>query len=70
MERQDEKISDQAVIKEVTDAAGNVSKVKGPKKKLSKRDHKALAKRIKAKINEGAELESDEEEFAVENDLF
>ncbi|CAM9995474.1 unnamed protein product [Ectocarpus sp. 6 AP-2014] len=70
MERQDEKISDQAVIKEVTDAAGNVSKVKGPKKKLSKRDHKALVKRIKAKINEGAELESDEDEFATENDLY
>lgn len=70
MERQDEKISDQAVIKEVTDAAGNVSKVKGPKKKLSKRDHKALVKRIKAKITENAELETDEEEFATENDLF
>ena len=70
MERQDEKISDQAVIKEVTDGAGNISKVKGPKKKLSKRDHKALAKRIKAKINEGADLDTDEDDFAQENDLF
>lgn len=70
MERQDEKISDQAVITEVTDAAGNVSKVKGPKKKLSKRDHKAKAKKIKSKISEGAELDSDEEDFATENNLF
>lgn len=70
MERQDEKISDQAVITEVVDAAGNTSKVKGPKKKLSKRDQKALIKKVKAKINEGADLDSDEDEFAQEHDLY
>ncbi|CAM9567343.1 unnamed protein product [Choristocarpus tenellus] len=70
MERQDEKISDQAVITEVTDAAGNVSKVKAPKKKLSKRDHKAMVKKLKNKIANNEDLDTDEDEFAQDNDLF
>eukprot|EP00549_Striatella_unipunctata_P000256 CAMPEP_0118684600 /NCGR_PEP_ID=MMETSP0800-20121206/6744_1 /TAXON_ID=210618 ORGANISM="Striatella unipunctata, Strain CCMP2910" /NCGR_SAMPLE_ID=MMETSP0800 /ASSEMBLY_ACC=CAM_ASM_000638 /LENGTH=1039 /DNA_ID=CAMNT_0006581345 /DNA_START=62 /DNA_END=3181 /DNA_ORIENTATION=+ len=69
MLKQDTKIDEQAQITEVTDAAGNVQKVKGQKKKLSKKEEKALMKKIKAKLKEGAELDSDEEEFAIEKDL-
>ena len=43
MNRQDDKISDQAVITEMTDASGNTSEVK-VKKTLSKRDEKAMLK--------------------------
>ncbi|CAM9581106.1 unnamed protein product [Chrysoparadoxa australica] len=70
MERQDEKISDQAVITEVTDAAGNVTAVKQAKKKLSKREQKAMIKKLKEKISSGEDLDSDEEDFAQTNDLY
>ena len=53
----------------MTDAAGNVTEVKGPKKELSKKEQKQLMKKIKAKLKEGLELDSDEEEFAIEKDL-
>lgn len=43
MNRQDDKISDQMVITEMTDASGNTSEIK-VKKKLSKRDEKAMLK--------------------------
>jgi len=69
MLNQDTKINDQQQLTEVTDAAGNVSKVKGQKKKLSKKEEKTLVKRIKAKLKNGEELDSDEEEFAIEKDL-
>jgi elongation factor 3 len=69
MERQDEKISDQAVITEMTDAAGNVTEVK-QKKKLSMREKKALIKKLKQLIADGGELESEDEEFAQENGLY
>jgi len=69
MLKQDTKIEQQAAITEVTDAAGNVSKVKGAKKKLSKKEEKQLVKKLKAKIKNGQQLDSDEEEFAVEKDL-
>uniref|UniRef100_A0A7S4NAU4 ABC transporter domain-containing protein n=1 Tax=Odontella aurita TaxID=265563 RepID=A0A7S4NAU4_9STRA len=69
MLKQDEKIEDQQQITEMTDAAGNVSKVKGQKKKLSKKEEKQLTKRIKKKLKEGIELDTDEEEFAIEKDL-
>merc|ERR1711937_788263 len=69
MLKQDTKIDDQQQITEMTDAAGNVSKVKGQKKKLSKKEEKQLLKKIKNKIKEGQELESDEEEFAIEKEL-
>merc|ERR1711957_756124 len=39
------------------------------KKKLSKKEEKTLVKRIKAKLKNGEELDSDEEEFAIEKDL-
>jgi len=69
MLKQDTKIDDQQQISEVTDAAGNVQKVKGGKKKLSKKQEKQMLKKIKAKLKEGQELESDEEEFAIEKEL-
>mmetsp|Transcript_11588 Transcript_11588/g.14380 ORF Transcript_11588/g.14380 Transcript_11588/m.14380 type:complete len:1038 (+) Transcript_11588:101-3214(+) len=69
MLKQDTKIDESQQITEVTDAAGNVSKVKGQKKKLSKKEEKALTKRLKAKIKNGEPLDTDEEEFAFEKDL-
>jgi len=70
MLKQDTKIEELQQITEVTDAAGNVSKVKGAKKKLSKKDEKNMIKKVKSKIAEGQDLDSDEEEFAQEHDLF
>jgi len=69
MDKQDDKIDDQAVIESITDATGNVMEVK-QKKKLTKREEKALAKKIKAKIDKGEELDSDEDTFAAENNLY
>jgi len=69
MLKQDTKIEDQQQLTEVTDAAGNVEKLKGQKKKLSKKEEKQLVKKIKAKLKNGLELDSDEEEFAIEKDL-
>merc|ERR1712194_71930 len=69
MLNQDTKIEASAQITEVTDAAGNVSKVKGQKKKLSKKEEKVLTKRLKAKIKNGEDLDTDEEEYAFEKDL-
>jgi elongation factor 3 len=69
MLKQDTKIDDQQQLTEVTDAAGNVSKLKGQKKKLSKKEEKNLVKKIKQKLKNGEELDSDEEEFAIEKDL-
>merc|ERR1712157_508680 len=69
MLKQDTKIDQQQQITEVTDAAGNVSEVKGQKKKLSKKEEKQLVKKIKAKLKNGESLDSDEEEFAFEKDL-
>merc|ERR1711999_5263 len=69
MLKQDTKIEDQQQLTEVTDAAGNVTKLKGQKKKLSKKEEKQLMKKIKAKLKNGEALDSDEEEFAIEKDL-
>jgi len=69
MLKQDEKIEAQEQITEVTDAAGNVSKVKQAKKKMSKKEEKQMMKKIKSKLKEGQELDSEEEEFAIEKDL-
>merc|ERR1719287_302756 len=69
MLKQDTKIDDQQQLTEVTDAAGNVTKLKGQKKKLSKKEEKQLVKKIKLKLKSGEELDSDEEEFAIEKDL-
>lgn len=69
MLKQDEKIEAQEQITEVTDAAGNVSKVKQAKKKMSKKEEKQMVKKIKAKLKNGQELDTDEEDFAIEKDL-
>merc|ERR1711953_1659275 len=69
MLKQDTKIEEQQQITEVTDAAGNVSKVKQAKKKLSKKEEKQMKKKIAAKLKEGQDLDSDEEEFAIEKDM-
>merc|ERR1719254_380868 len=68
MLKQDTKIDQQQQITEVTDAAGNVSKIKNKKKKLSKKE-KQLVKKVKNKIKNGEALDSDEEEFAYAKDL-
>jgi len=69
MLKQDDKISDQVQITEMTDAAGNKIEIKQEKKKLSKKEEKAMVKKIKAKIKNGEELDTDEEELAFEKDL-
>merc|ERR1712127_598634 len=69
MLKQDTKIEDSAQISEMTDAAGNVTKVKGQKKEMSKKQQKQMLKKIKSKLKEGAELDTEEEEFAIEKDL-
>jgi elongation factor 3 len=68
MDRQD-KIEDQAMIETMMDAAGNTVEVK-QKKKFSKREEKAMIKKVKTKIEKGEELDSDEETFAVDNSLY
>merc|ERR1712232_1002290 len=69
MLKQDDKISDQVQLQEMTDAAGNKVEVQLDKKKLSKKEEKQLLKKIKKKIKDGMPLDSDEEEFAYEKDL-
>jgi len=69
MNRQDDKISDQPIMTEMIDALGNVTEVKGPKKKLSKRDEKTALKAIQKKIKGGEPLDEDEEELALANGL-
>jgi len=69
MLKQDTKIQEQQQITHITDVAGNEIKIKGQKKKLSKKEAKQKIKKIKLKLKEGYDLDSDEEDFAVENDL-
>ena len=69
MLKQDTKINDQQQLTEMTDAAGNKIEMKQEKKKLSKKEEKALLKKVKAKIKNGEALDTDEEELAFEKDL-
>lgn len=69
MLKQDTKIEEQQQITDMTDAAGNKIEIKQEKKKLSKKEEKALIKKIKAKIKDGDKLDTDEEEFAFEMEL-
>ncbi|GMI26294.1 hypothetical protein TrCOL_g10751 [Triparma columacea] len=64
MLKQDTKIEASAQITEMTDAAGNVTKIEQEKKKLSKKEEKQLIK-----LKDGEPLMSSEEEFAIEKDL-
>ncbi len=70
MERQDDKIDDQVQVQEMVDAAGNVTMSKGPKKKMSKKETKTLIKKLRAKIDNGDALDTDEDEFAAEHELY
>merc|ERR1719445_1846074 len=47
MLKQDTKIEEQQQVTEVTDAAGNVTKLKNKKKKLSKKEEKQLIKKLR-----------------------
>merc|ERR1712003_515350 len=69
MLKQDVKIQDQQQLQEMTDAAGNKVEVQTGPKKLSKKEEKQMIKRIKKKIKDGIDLDTDEEEMAFEKDL-
>lgn len=69
MLKQDTKIDDQQQLQEMTDAAGNKVEVQTGPKKLSKKEEKQLIKKIKKKIKDGIDLDTDEEELAFEKDL-
>merc|ERR1712174_133686 len=69
MLKQDTKIDDQQQLQEMTDAAGNKVEAQTGPKKLSKKEEKQLIKKIKKKIKDGIDLDTDEEELAYEKDL-
>jgi len=69
MDRQEDKIDDQAAITTMVDAVGNTTEV-AQKKKLSKREEKLLIKQLKAKIAAGDELDEEEDAFANEQKLY
>merc|ERR1712106_387943 len=69
MLKQDTKIDDQQQLQDMTDAAGNKVEAQTGPKKLSKKEEKQLVKRIKKKIKDGIDLDTDEEELAFEKDL-
>jgi len=69
MLKQDTKIDDQQQLQEMTDAAGNKVEAQTGPKKLSKKEEKQLIKKIKKKIKDGIDLDTDEEELAFEKDL-
>lgn len=69
MLKQDTKIDDQQQLQDMTDAAGNKVEVQTGPKKLSKKEEKQMIKRIKKKIKDGIDLDTDEEEMAFEKDL-
>ena len=58
-----------AAAETMVDAAGNETKVKQEKKKMSRKEEKAYMKRMKAKIKNGEPLDSDEDEWCIENGL-
>lgn len=67
-EGEDEKIKEKTIEEETTDHLGNTTKNK-IKKNLSKSDIKKMKKRISNKIKDGENLDSDEENFAIEYNL-
>merc|ERR1712008_77840 len=69
MLKQDTKIDDQQQLQDMTDAAGNKVVAQTGPKKLSKKEEKQLIKKIKKKIKDGIDLDTDEEELAFEKDL-
>jgi len=69
MLKQDTRIDDQQQMQDMTDAAGNKVVAETGPKKLSKKEEKQLVKKIKMKIKNGLDLDTDEEELAFEKDL-
>ena len=67
-----QKMTEQAVefkqVDEMIDATGNEVKIKR-KKKLNAKEKKKIMKQIKQKIADGEDLESDEENYAIEWNL-
>ena len=55
-------------LEEIVDASGNEVKL-NKKKKLNAKEKKKLINRIKKKISDGEDLDSDEEEYAIEFNL-
>ena len=55
-------------VDEIVDATGNEVKIKR-KKKLTAKDKKKLIKLIKQKIEDNVDLDSEEEEYAIEYNL-
>ena len=62
-----EKLKEQVIQDEVTDALGNTIKVKAPKKKLSRKELKAKIKERKAKLDRGDEVSSDPDGLYAEH---
>jgi elongation factor 3 len=58
-----------AAAETMVDAAGNETKVKQEKKKMSRKEEKAYKKRMQSKIKNGEPLDSDEEEWCIEHGL-
>ncbi|KAI9357701.1 elongation factor EF-3 [Zopfochytrium polystomum] len=69
MDRVGDKLEEQEAITVMVDAFGNKEAVK-QKKKMSKREEKLYAKKLKEKIDAGLDLDDDEYEFATEHNLF
>lgn len=69
MDRQDDKIAEQAAITTMTDAVGNTTEIK-VQKKMNKKEEKAFAKAVKAKIDSGIELDEFESDFAIKFNIY
>lgn len=69
MDRQDDKMDDQAAITSITDAFGNAVAIQQVKK-LSKKEEKLFVKKIKDKIKAGVELDEDESDYAIKNNIY
>ena len=67
------KMTEQAVefkqVEEMIDASGNEVVLKKMKKKLNAKEKKKMMKEIKKKIAEGDDLDSEEENYAIEWNL-
>merc|ERR1712127_725265 len=62
-------VMDSGHLETKADAAGNKVEAQTGPKKLSKKEEKQLIKKIKKKIKDGIDLDTDEEELAFEKDL-
>ncbi|KAJ3156304.1 translational elongation factor EF-1 alpha [Irineochytrium annulatum] len=69
MDRAADKMEESEAISVMVDAFGNKSAVK-TKKKMSKREEKVYAKKIKEKVDAGVDLDDEEYEYAAANNMF